>query len=155
MTREGKIKKMLEIAESQIGKSYKYGAYLETENNNDETPENFDCSSFIQYVFGKIEIELGRSSILQATANGEEIDGIEKAEPGDLIFFEGIRGHYHHGLFQGKKLYIGHVAVYSGNGKVIHATDNDLFSKIPGVVESPLSRLIDASYNVVLLKRLL
>lgn len=154
MNRKEKIEKLLETARSHIGKSYRYGAYLDAENN-DETPESFDCSSFIQYIFKKIGIELERSSVSQAAAEGEEIGGVENAEPGDLIFFEGTRGHYHHGLSQGRKLYIGHVAVYCGNGKIIHATDNPLFSKNPGIIESPLSLLIKSSYDLVLIKRVI
>lgn len=147
-----KTQKLLKIARSQIDKPYKYGAYLETDG--DEEPKEFDCSSFVQYIFKKIGIKLERSSILQAAA-GAEINGVENLEPGDLIFFEGLRGHYNHNIFKNKKLYIGHVAVYSGNGNVVHATNNPSFSKIPGVIESPLSLLINASYNLVLTKRVI
>lgn len=151
MERKEKIQKLLKIAKSQIGKPYKYGAYLEADG--DEEPKEFDCSSFIQYIFKKIGIKLDRSSISQAAADGQEINDVEGVETGDLIFFEGLRGHYNHNIFKNKKLYIGHVAVYSGNGNVVHATDNLSFSKIPGVIESPLSFLIDSSYNLVLIKR--
>ena len=61
-------KKLVSIAETVLGKPYHYGAKPE------EAPETFDCSSFTQYLFKQIGIELPRSTILQAgDPQGREI----------------------------------------------------------------------------------
>ncbi|MFH1192851.1 MAG: C40 family peptidase [Candidatus Jorgensenbacteria bacterium] len=121
MTDAQKIK-IVALARSLIGKPYKYGAAPE------EAPEHFDCSSFIQYIFKQIRIELPRSSILQADC-GEAVD-FENREPGDLLFFRGTQGFYNARFPQG----IGHVALYLGGGKIIHATSRRIQEQ-PRVVE--------------------
>lgn len=149
MNKKEKIEKLLKIARSQIGKPYKYGAYLE-EKNNDE-PAAFDCSSFIQFIFNEIGIELPRSSVLQAAASGQEISDkdLNILTAGDIIFYEGERGHYRHDLFPGRKLYIGHTAIFSGASKIIHACNSSIAS---GVVEQSIINL-PKSYNIMLIKR--
>jgi cell wall-associated NlpC family hydrolase len=61
-----------------MGTPYIYGGY---------TPEGFDCSGFVQYVFNGVKQNLPRTSRAQA------LEGLEihknDAKPGDLIFFEG------------------------------------------------------------------
>ncbi len=132
---------------------YKYGAYLQ--ENNGEKPSGFDCSSFTQYVFRQIGVELPRSSILQAASPlGKEIAASE-LEPGDVIFFESTKGHYHHSLFpDGKKVYIGHNVIYAGNGNIIHAVDNAALNPIlQGVIEHSLDILPKPHYDIVMIKR--
>ncbi len=149
MNRKEKIEKLLEIARSQIGKPYKYGAYLK-EKSYDE-PVVFDCSSFIQFIFRKIGIELPRSSILQAATPGQEINNkdLNKITPGDVIFYEGDKGHYNYDLFYGKKIYIGHTAICSNASKIIHATNSPTAH---GVIEQSMAHLPEC-YNIVLIKR--
>ncbi len=109
--------KLVKIARSLLDKPYKYGVKPE------EAPDYFDCSSFTQYIYKQIGIELPRSSILQATQgreivmeNGEWYLGV-----GDLLFFRRTKGHYDDSLFGGRRVYIGHVAIYIGDGKIIHS----------------------------------
>ncbi|MCL5733585.1 MAG: C40 family peptidase [Patescibacteria group bacterium] len=144
MKKEEKIKILIEAARSLIDSPYKYGAYLE---NSTENQKEFDCSSFIQFVFKKIGVELPRSTVLQAAAAGKEIVSLEEALPGNLIFFEGERGHYRHDLFPNKKIYIGHVGIFSGNGKMIHAANRKEYS---GVVETDFK-----PEDIVLIKRVI
>lgn len=66
-----------------------------------------DCSGFTQGVYAHFGITVGRSSRDQA-ANGREI-AVSAAQPGDLLFY--ASGDY-----------INHVAMYIGDGKVIHAS---------------------------------
>lgn len=157
MEREEKIKNLIEIARSCIGMPYKCGAYLA--QNNNEKPDGFDCSSFSQYVFKQVGVDLPRSSILQAASDlGYEIPA-DKIEPGDILFFESTKGHYWHLKFprefsQGKKIYIGHLAIYTGNGNVIHAADNAEFNPIlNGVVEHNLDVFPKEYYEIVMAKR--
>jgi len=65
-----------------------------------------DCSGFVQSVFANFGISLSRTSRDQSK-NGSYIS-IDNIKPGDLIFY-GYDG------------YISHVAIYIGNGQIIHA----------------------------------
>ncbi|WNR46921.1 stalk domain-containing protein [Paenibacillus roseipurpureus] len=73
----------------------------------------FDCSSFVKYVFNEVfSIELPRSSYDQAL-KGKEVS-INELRKGDLLFFR-ARG-----------LDIGHVAMYAGNGQLLHTYSKEL-----------------------------
>ncbi len=153
MSREEKVEKLIEVARSCLGMPYKYGAYLKV--NNGEKPDGFDCSSFIQYVFKQVEIDIPRSSIEQAASPlGIEISS-DKIEPGDVVFFESTKGHYWHAIFPpGKKVYIGHNAIYVGNGNIVHAADNAVLNPIlQGVVEHAMNILPKPAYEIVMIKR--
>lgn len=146
MTTEQK-KKIVSVARALVGKSYVYGAAPEN------VPNAFDCSSFTQYVFGQIGIQLPRSAILQdADPNGKEVEifpDFQNLEIGDLLFMRSDRGHYHDQLFNGKTMDIGHVVLYLGGGAIIHSQ-----SKKGGVVEEPLKEFaLQPHYSVVYIKR--
>jgi len=71
-----------------------------------------DCSGFVQYIYQKSNIGLPRSSPEQAQAGrlvARTMD-FSKLMAGDLLFFR--RGERH----------IGHVGIYLGEGKMIHAS---------------------------------
>jgi len=146
MTEEQKIK-LVEISKNLLGKPYHYGAEPK------DAPHSFDCSSFTQYIFKQIGIELPRSSILQAAEKkGKEItpkSDFSNLEIGDLLFMRSDRGFYYDELFHGRKIMIGHVAIYLGDDQIIHSR------KIKnGVVIESLSGLIkEPNYAIVLVKR--
>ncbi|AET61285.1 cell wall-associated hydrolase (invasion-associated protein) [Paenibacillus terrae HPL-003] len=64
---------------------------------------SFDCSSFTQYVFGQNGIKLPRSSRQQSTV-GTFVPR-SQLQKGDLVFFYSP---------------IHHVAIYMGDGKILH-----------------------------------
>ncbi|MFC5469370.1 C40 family peptidase [Cohnella suwonensis] len=70
----------------------------------------FDCSSFVQYIFGKFGIDLPRTSVSQAYT-GEKIDKAYLSV-GDLVFFR-TNGYS-----------ISHVAIYAGGGKILHSSSS-------------------------------
>lgn len=147
-----KATKLIAFAQTQMGLPYAYGAYAQPAS---DAQEAFDCSSFIQFIFHNFGIELPRSTILQAAAEGTEVASLADAQPGDVLFFEGERGHYRHDLFPGRKLYIGHVGIYAEENKMIHATNSNGFS---GVVEHDLDPSTNPAYNgetIILIKRFL
>lgn len=135
--KQKKIETVIAEAAKLIGTPYAYGTYAKPKEKR--TPKAVDCSSFIQYIFGKIGVALPRSSILQAT-KGKTIPDRKKILPGDLVFFEGAQGHYLHTAFK-EKVYIGHVALYCGAGMIIHAR-----SSKGGVVIEPLDEFIKNKY---------
>ncbi|MDP3999750.1 MAG: C40 family peptidase [bacterium] len=106
--------KLVALARSTLGTPYKFGAKPE------DAPEAFDCSSWTQYLYRQFGLELPRSGIAQA-ASIQKVTGTCKV--GDLLFFQGGKGHYDDSLFpdEPNRIYIGHVAMYVGDGKIIHA----------------------------------
>lgn len=86
-------------AKQFLGNPYVYGGTSLTNGT--------DCSGFTQGVYAHFGITTGRTSRDQA-ANGREI-AVSSAQPGDLLFY--ASGNY-----------INHVAMYIGDGKVIHAS---------------------------------
>ena len=104
-------KKLIHFAKKHLGKPYKYGATLT------EAPRIFDCSSFTQYLYKRIDINLPRNALGQAHLGKSISPQKENLQPGDLIFIKGSWGHYNPEFPQG----IGHVAIYIGNRRIIHA----------------------------------
>lgn len=71
------------------------------------TPEGFDCSGFIYYVFTNAGLQLPRLDTASMFTNSNSVD---EPVPGDLVFFENT---YREG--------ISHAGIYLGDGKFIHA----------------------------------
>lgn len=65
-----------------------------------------DCSGFVRYVYKHFGVDLPRCSYDQAEV-GTTVS-FDEMQPGDLIFY-----------YRGNR--IGHVAMYIGNGKAVHA----------------------------------
>lgn len=87
-------KDIVKTAAKYKGVPYKFGG---------TTPKGFDCSAYVQYVFGRHDAKLPR------TADAQVLDGIfvlkSKLKPGDLVFFST----YASGA--------SHVGIYAGSGK--------------------------------------
>lgn len=141
-----------------IGTPYEYGTYLKpgprgkSVRQAQDKPRGVDCSSLIQYIYSRAGIDLPRSSILQAT-KGKEVRGTKNLRVGDLIFFETTKGHYWHSVFNGKKIYIGHVVLYLGNGKIIDTSEDRNNGHVAKVKLRELTKL--PGYSVTLIKRIL
>jgi len=100
-------KRLLAKAGHYLNTPYRQGASLQTGYAT-------DCSGFVQYIYKKFDVHLPRSSSEQAQVG--EIAALKmdfsKLIPADLLFFS--RGGRH----------IGHVGIYMGEGKMIHAAYN-------------------------------
>jgi peptidoglycan endopeptidase LytE len=138
---------IVSLCKSLLGAEYKRGATLE------EAPKVFDCSSFTQYVFKLVGFEIPRSTILQA----EDLAGAEisvtsdfsNLEVGDLLFMRSDWGYYHDQSFGGRRIEIGHVAIYVGNGEIFHCRKS-----LGGVVVQKLEELIkEPNYAITFTKR--
>jgi cell wall-associated NlpC family hydrolase len=94
--------RVLETANQYIGIPYAWGG---------NTPETgFDCSGFTKYVFARQGIRLPRTSREQArVGDGVALD-FAALLPGDLL------------LFAEPDEAVSHVAIYVGNGRIIHAS---------------------------------
>lgn len=100
-------RKLVDTAKRYLSIKYKFGT--------GPFPQTgfFDCSSFIQYLFDKQNIELPRTARAQA-AVGSPVDR-KQLQPGDLLFF------FVPGTFRSNDV-IGHVGLYIGDGQMIHAS---------------------------------
>jgi cell wall-associated NlpC family hydrolase len=81
------------------------------------TANGFDCSGYVQHVFGMLGIAIPRTADEQYDAGHRIVGGMK---PGDLVFFET----YAPGP--------SHVGIYLGHGKFVHASSE-------GVMISKLS----------------
>lgn len=79
-----------------------------------------DCSGFVMSVYANFGVGLPHSSSADRS-QGYAVDGLANAQPGDLI------------------CYSGHVALYIGNGQIVHASSPDT-----GIIVS------DAGYRSIL-----
>lgn len=92
------VQAIFKEAEKHLGTPYLYGG---------TTPQGFDCSGFVQYVFKANGITLKRTSRDQYANNGTFIEKSD-LKPGDLVFF-------------GSGGVVGHVGIYAGDGQMIHS----------------------------------
>ncbi|WP_366180515.1 C40 family peptidase [Actinomyces timonensis] len=83
---------IVSIAMQYVGTPYVFGG---------SSPQGFDCSGFVQYVYARAGISLPRTSGAQAAA-GTAVSMAE-ARPGDIVYY----GY--------------HVGIYAGNGMMIDA----------------------------------
>ena len=94
--------KIASYAKKYVGYNYASGG---------TTPSNgFDCSGFVYYVYNACGYSLSRLCSIQAKTGTE----VSKSNliPGDLVFFN-----------NGSNGSIGHVAIYVGNGIIVHAAN--------------------------------
>lgn len=101
---------LCQYAKEFIGNPYVWGGTSLTKGT--------DCSGFVMRVFQKYGVKLPRNS--RAQANCGTTIKVSEAKPGDLIFY-------------GKGKTINHVAIYIGNGQVVHASSPKTGIKISNV----------------------
>lgn len=101
------------IASNYLGAPYQYDSSVIY-----DAPERFSCSSFTNFLYVHSGIALPSRSIDQFLGT----DPIDESElsPGDLIFSKGDKPYTTDEVPDG----IGHVGLYLGDGKVVHATGN-------------------------------
>lgn len=90
---------IVDIAYKYMGVPYVWGG---------STPDGFDCSGFVQFVYREAGFDIPRTADVQFEV-GDEI-GCGCEAPGDMVFFETYT--------QGAS----HVGIYIGEGEFIHAS---------------------------------
>ncbi|HEY5939521.1 MAG TPA: C40 family peptidase [Gemmatimonadales bacterium] len=101
-TKSASAARVLATGDRYLGKPYRYGGA--------KPAVGFDCSGFVQYVFGQHGVALPRTSRQQAGA-GRALPRTPSAlRPGDLM------------LFSSKGRGVDHVAVYAGDNRIIHSS---------------------------------
>lgn len=95
---ERKSQRVVRIAKRYLGVSYRWGG---------SSPRSgFDCSGLVRYVYGRVGIHLPRVAASQFY-RGRRVRA-SNLHPGDLVFFNRL----------------GHVGIYIGRGKMIHAPNS-------------------------------
>ena len=79
-----------------VGNPYVYGGSSLTNGT--------DCSGFVMSVYANFGVSLPHSSASDRS-QGYGVDGLENAQPGDIV------------------CYSGHVGIYIGNGQIVHASN--------------------------------
>lgn len=97
-----KRERVTSLAQNHLGTPYKWGG---------QTPSGFDCSGLVQYVYGKMGVDLPRVSFQQARS-GPRI-GLGQLKPGDLVAWD--NSSRNHGA--------DHIAIFIGNGQIIEAPE--------------------------------
>jgi soluble lytic murein transglycosylase-like protein len=100
-------------ARRYLGIPYVYGS-------NDPT-KGLDCSGLVQKVYGDLGITLPRVAADQAKA-GQAVASLAQARPGDLLAFNSP---------------VDHIAIYTGDGKMIAAPQTGDVVKIQDVYKAP------------------
>lgn len=97
-----KENEIVAYAKQYLGYAYVYGG---------SSPKTgFDCSGFTSYVYKHFGYNLSRSSVGQAS-NGTKVSK-EELKPGDLVIYKNT-----------SLTKIGHVGIYIGDNKMIHASE--------------------------------
>ena len=121
----GDMNALVQLAYSYIGSPYVAGG---------NSPSGFDCSGFVQYLYGQIGLSVSRSSSTQL------YDGVavsyENVQPGDIL----IWGY-------GANVPT-HSAISVGNGQMIHATN-----PVQGVIASDVAAWTRGSGTYVIAVR--
>jgi cell wall-associated NlpC family hydrolase len=92
--------KAISVAKSNKGVKYKWGG---------TTPKGFDCSGLVSYSYKQAGVTLPRTAAEMYTKGTP----VKTLAPGDLVFYA---------TSGGKK--VTHVAIYIGDGQVIHSTSS-------------------------------
>ena len=95
-------KSIVSSALQYVGNAYVYGGT--------DPHTGVDCSGFTRYILSHTAgIYLNRTAAAQS-AQGRTVSA-DEAKPGDLVFYSSSGGH------------VDHVAIYMGDGKVVHASN--------------------------------
>lgn len=107
---------IVQLARAQVGRRYRHGG---------ASPERgFDCSGLVQYVLGRLALQVPRSAAQQASFGVAVGRDTTQLRPGDLLAFT-ARGTDR----------VSHIGIYVGNGRFVHAS-----SVAHRVIESPIDR---------------
>jgi len=103
-----KAKHIIKTGKEFLGTPYVFGA-------ESGRTDKFDCSSFVQYVYGAHDIILPRTSRQQYLI-GKSVP-FTSVRRGDLLFFSTPRRAKYKGIHK-----IGHVAIFIGNNTILHTS---------------------------------
>ena len=86
-------------------------------------PSTFDCSGLTSYAYRQVGITLSRSSRAQYSGAGYRVP-LSDIKPGDLVFYYSP---------------VSHVAMYIGNGRIVHAANPRTGVNTAGLHSMPIT----------------
>jgi len=131
VTVTGNASQVISVAQSYVGTPYVWGGIP----GKGETPTGWDCSGFMYWLdqnYGNGQLVMGSHyQYDQMQREGRLFTDTSQLQPGDLVFFD--TGWY--GGAGGNMNRAGHVGMYIGNGKFVHAAneqDGTIISDLSG-----------------------
>lgn len=121
--------KLVDTALSQLGTPYRWGS---TSRSNG----GYDCSGFVTYVYRKAGVKLPRTS-REMSGHGQAVSK-SSMKPGDLVFFH-----------TGRSRRVNHVAMYIGNGKIVHSSSGQGGVRIDSINSGYYARKMVSARRVV------
>ncbi|MEW1843971.1 NlpC/P60 family protein [Nonomuraea angiospora] len=115
----GNARLALQFAFAQIGKPYRWGG---------TGPGSYDCSGLTQAAWRQAGVELPRTTYTQWDWGASRRVPLDQLQPGDLLFSKGL----------------GHMGMYAGNGKMVHAPQTGDVIKISTLDDYWRNRLLGA-----------
>jgi cell wall-associated NlpC family hydrolase len=115
----GNARRALQFAFAQVGKPYRWGA---------TGPGSYDCSGLTQTSWAKAGVNLPRTTYSQWSWGASRRVSLDHLQPGDLLFSRGL----------------GHMGMYVGGGKMIHAPQTGDVVKIVALDAYWRGRLLGA-----------
>ncbi len=94
---------IITYAQKFVGNPYKWGG--------ESLTNGADCSGFVQAIYADFGYRIPRTSREQAAGAGKQVSESEML-PGDLVFYTNSSG------------VVNHVAMYIGNGMIVHAANS-------------------------------
>jgi cell wall-associated NlpC family hydrolase len=122
------IRVALTAAVSKLGRPYVWGA---------EGPDSFDCSGLVQWAFAQAGVRMPRVTD-QQWVTGPQIP-LSQAQPGDLLFWRSDPTN---------PGYISHVAIYWGDGKMLHAPHTGDVVKLVPIYTANLAGVVRVSPQI-------
>lgn len=110
--------KAIAYAKTKLGTAYLWGG---------TGPDRFDCSGLMQWAYRQAGVSLNRVTYDQIN-DGQRVS-LANIKPGDLVFYNNTS----------------HVAMYVGNGQVIHAPQDNDVVKISPVQMMPVQAVVRVS----------
>ena len=120
----GRYSGVVGIAMRYLGTPYVWGG---------ASPSGFDCSGFVMYVFAQVGISLPHYTVAQWDYPDAVSVARSQLEPGDLVFFAGL----------------GHVGIYVGGGRFIHAPHTGDVVRIDSLSEGWYSSEYDGAKRIL------
>ena len=97
------------------------------------TPNGFDCSGLVQYVFAQLGISLPHNTVAQWHSRQAVSVPRDQLQPGDLVFFNGLD----------------HVGIYIGNGYLIDAPHTGTDVRIDNLSEGWYAAKYEGARRIV------
>lgn len=102
----------VDLAQQYLGVPYVWGG---------ESPSGFDCSGLLQYVYGRLGVNLPRTSAEQARV-GQPVASLAEARPGDIVAFNNP---------------VDHIGIYAGDGLMVVAPKRGDVVKVQSIYKEP------------------